>query len=164
MLAGVVVGERMADGQVELRSAGTRDLPSLVALTVAFYEEDGFTATPEALRARFDEFLRQADANVTVAEVVNSGEIVGFALTTLRLILESGSVAELQDLYVLPDFRGGGIGSALVTGAGEWARTSSAGLMEVVIAPNGRDVSHLHRYYATLGFVDEGRRILHRSV
>jgi aminoglycoside 6'-N-acetyltransferase I len=144
---------------VTLRSATKDDLPNLVELTAAFYREDGFTTPQHALGERFSWFLDQADARVTVAATSNA--IIGFALTTTRLILESGLVAELQDLYVDPRYRGKGIGSALVTDAVRWARSGSASILDVVIAPNGRDVTHLNRYYAHLDFVDKGRRIVH---
>jgi GNAT superfamily N-acetyltransferase len=156
-----------ADGQlavesVTLRPAIEADLPGLVELTTAFYQEDGFTTAHEALAERFITLLDLSEANLTVA--VTSKAIIGFALTTMRLILESGLVAELQDLYVRPEHRGKGVGSALVSDAARWARTNGADLLEVVIAPNGRDVSHLHRYYESRGFVDEGRRIVYRDV
>ena len=40
----------------------------------------------------------------------------------------------------------------------------AATLLEVVVAPNGQDVTHLFAYYRARGFVDEGRRILARPV
>jgi hypothetical protein len=51
--------------------------------------------------------------------------------------------------------------SRLVADAVQWARDNSAAILDVVIAPNGRDVTHLGRYYASLGFVDERRRLVH---
>ena len=150
---------RLSTGSVTLRGANPSDLPGLVDLTVAFYEEDGFSAARADLEARFGSLLGQPEANVTVAATAHA--IVGFALTTTRLILESGLVAELQDLYVDPRYRGKGVGSALVTDAAAWARANSAAMLEVVIAPNGRDVTHLQRYYGSLGFLDQGRQIVH---
>lgn len=41
-----------------------------------------------------------------------------------------------------------------------WARRIGAAQLEVVIAPNGMDVSHLFGYYAARGFADDGRRLL----
>jgi ribosomal protein S18 acetylase RimI-like enzyme len=152
----------MAPVTVTVRPASPEDLPSLVDLTTAFYEEDGFAPVEEALPGRFRTFLGQTEANITVAETPEA--IIGFALTTMRLILESGLVAELQDLYVRPEHRGEGVGSALVGDAVRWARMNDAGTLEVVIAPNGRDVSHLRRYYESRGFIDEGRRIVFLGV
>lgn len=125
---------------------------------MAFYEEGGFSTVESALSGRFTTFLGQSGANVTVAV---ASVPIGFALTTMRLILELGWVAELQDLYVQLEHRGTGIGSALISDAARWARAKSARVLEVVIAPNGRDVTRLNRYYESRSFVDEGRRIVH---
>jgi aminoglycoside 6'-N-acetyltransferase I len=149
---------------VAVRTATAADLPALVELTAAFYEEDGFTTDRAVLPERFTTLLGLSDARVAVATTADSDEATGFALTTVRLVLESGLVAEAQDLYVRPEHRGRGVGSALLDDAAAWARATSAVQLEVVVAPNGRDVSHLHRYYASRGFVDHGRRILHLEV
>jgi len=159
MLAGMEMEDSHGPESIALREAAVEDLPRLVQLTRDFYAEDGFSAAENDLIARFGTFLSQSDANVTVATTPLA--IVGFALTTMRLILESGIVAELQDLYVQREHRGKGIGTMLIREAARWARANSAASLEVVIAPNERDVTHLHRYNAARGFVDEGRRLIH---
>jgi aminoglycoside 6'-N-acetyltransferase I len=143
---------------VDIRAATRADLSDLLALARAFYDEDGFTTTDAELERNFAALLESGDAHTAVA--VRDGHVVGFALTTTRLILESGVVAELQDLYVTPDARSGGIGSALIADATRWARSQSASQLEIVIAPNGQDVSHLFAYYQGRGFINEGRRLL----
>lgn len=142
-----------------MRPATGADVPRLAALTTAFYVEDGFTTSRAALPGRLITLLGHPEANVAVAETNDA--VIGFALTTARLTLESGCVAELQDLYVRPEHRSRGVGSALVSDAARWARDHAAAALEVVIAPNGRDVNRLHRYYRSRGFLDEGRRIVH---
>jgi aminoglycoside 6'-N-acetyltransferase I len=166
ILTDVVSDQNPVLGSVTLRCATEHDLPAVADLTTAFYDEDGFAIVPRAaLEARLRMFLSQPDANMTVAVTsVTPDAIIGFALSTMRLILESGLVAELQDLYVAPSYRGTGIGSALVSDAARWARDNAAATLEVVIAPNGRDVAHLDRFYASLGFVDERRRLVHLDV
>lgn len=145
-----------------LRAATADDLADLVRLAHDFYDEDGFTAADDDIRARFDELLTSRDARIAV--VVHDGATCAFALTTVRLILESGLVAELQDLFVEPDHRRMGIANALIDDATEWARAQSASLLEVVVAPNGRDVTNLVDYYRLRGFADEGRRLLGRAL
>ena len=145
-----------------LRTAAVSDLPDLVRLTRAFYDEDGFTASDDDIRSRFQDLLAAGDARVVVAS--HDDALCGFALTTIRLILESGPVAEIQDLFVDPDRRGEGIGNALIEDAASWARAQSASLLEVVVAPNGRDVGRLISYYTSRGFTDEGRRIVSRPL
>jgi aminoglycoside 6'-N-acetyltransferase I len=151
--------EQVERGPVWLRAATEDDLPALLDLTVAFYDDDGFTAARADLRDRLASFLREPAACLTVA--ATSEGVVGFALTTIRLVLESGPVAELQDLYVVPAHRRAGVGSALVADAARWARAGSAAILDVVIAPNGRDVDHLQHYYSARGFADRGRRLVH---
>ncbi|HKC28536.1 MAG TPA: GNAT family N-acetyltransferase [Jatrophihabitans sp.] len=142
-----------------IRAAQVDDLPELLRLARAFYDEDGFTTSTAQLEANFRVlFADTDDAQISVA--VCGGRSVGFALTTSRMILESGVVAELQDLYVEPAHRQRGIGTLLVDDAARWARARHATLLEVVVAPNGRDVGHLFSYYAARGFSDEGRRLL----
>jgi aminoglycoside 6'-N-acetyltransferase I len=150
-----------SDGVPEplLRAASVDDLPDLLRLAREFYDEDGFATSDADLERNFRALLASpADAYVCLAVV--DGTCVGFALTTSRMILESGIVAELQDLYVMPAHRRHGVGDALVDDAVEWAADHNASLIEVVVAPNGRDVSRLIAYYERLGFSDEGRLTL----
>jgi aminoglycoside 6'-N-acetyltransferase I len=147
------------------RPATGRDLAVLLRLARAFYDEDGFTTSDADLERNLLALLQSDDAHIAVA-IRDDGDddVVGFALTTARLILESGVVAELQDLYVTPSARTGGVGSALIADAVQWARTRSAGQLEIVIAPNGQDVSQLYAYYRGRGFVEEGRRLMVRDI
>ncbi|MDT4942112.1 MAG: hypothetical protein QOJ34_2201 [Pseudonocardiales bacterium] len=147
----------------QLRDAGPQDLPDLLRLTRDFYDEDGFTTSTVELERNFGALLALVrTAHISLATL--GDRAVGFALTTCQVILESGVVAELQDLYVEPAHRGSGLGAALIADAADWARSRGATLLDVVVAPNGRDVGPLLRYYAARGFRDEGRRLLSRTV
>jgi aminoglycoside 6'-N-acetyltransferase I len=146
----------------ELRQAVASDIPVLVSLARAFYDEDGFTTSDAMLRANFEVLV--PDANAHVMLVLRQGRPCGFALTTTGFTLESGTIAELQDLYVRPEDRRRGLGALLIADAMAWARHASASLIELVVAPNGRDVGHLFGYYEAQGFLDEGRRVLGRPL
>lgn len=148
--------------ELALRAAAAADLPSLVRLTRAFYDEDGFSTPTAHIERHLALLLAAPQARLCIADV--AGRPVGFALTTAQLVLESGVVAELQDLYVEPASRRHGIAAALIADAEAWSRTQSAALLEVVVAPNGRDVSQLLAYYRARGFADEGRRLLTRPL
>jgi aminoglycoside 6'-N-acetyltransferase I len=147
---------------IDIRTATSEDIGVLVGLARAFYDEDGFATTDADLGHNLDVLLRAGNAHLVLATLGVSVE--GFALSTTAFILESGLVAELQDLYVVPRARGHGIGAALIEDAARWAQSQSATLLEVVIAPNGRDVTHLLGYYRARGFTDGGRRILARTL
>lgn len=150
-----------SDGVPEplLRTARIDDLPELLRLAREFYDEDGFTTSDADLERNFRALLGDED-NAYVCLATVDGACVGFALTTNRMILESGNVAELQDLYVMPAYRRHGIGDVLIDDAVEWAAERQASMVEVVVAPNDRDVSRLVAYYERLGFRDEGRLTL----
>jgi aminoglycoside 6'-N-acetyltransferase I len=151
------------DSDPRLRTARLDDLPELLRLAREFYDEDGFATTDDELQKNFRAlFAAPASAHICLAVAGDSG--IGFALTTTELILESGVVAELQDLYVIPAYRGTGLGKRLIDDAQRWAKDQGAALLEIVVAPNGRDVSRLLRYYIAHGFRDEGRRLLSREL
>ena len=154
-----MAGSSDAAAPALLRAARLGDLPELMRLARAFYDEDGF-ATSDAELGRNFRALLAARTSARICLALHDGSAVGFALTTSRLILESGVVAELQDLYVMPAHRRRGVATSLVDDAIGWARAQQASLLEVVIAPNDRDVSHLFDYFAAQGFRDEGRRLL----
>ena len=142
-----------------LRTAGLDDLSELMRLAREFYDEDGFTTSDAELDHNFRALLAdRSSARICLA--VDNGSGIGFALTTCRVVLESGVVAELQDLYVRPAHRRLGVGTRLISDAISWAKAQHASSLEVVVAPNGSDVGHLLGYYGAQGFRDEGRRLL----
>lgn len=146
---------------MEIREARAVDAATVVELAAAFYAEDGFTTPAHELAANLDVLLSSEAARVAVAV---DGDVVGFAVTTTGFQLESGFIAELADLFVVPERRGGGVGRALIEDSVEWARSVGARQVELVVAPNGRDVSHLFDLYARFGFDDGGRRLLVREL
>ncbi len=143
---------------IELRAAVLADLPDLLRLAREFYDEDGFATSDADLDRNFRALLAAPTAHTCLA--VDGGSAIGFALTTSQLVLESGVVAELQDLYVMPAHRRQGVAGRLIDDATRWARAQQASLLDVVVAPNGQDVSALLAYYVARGFRDDGRRLL----
>lgn len=142
-----------------LRPATADDVETLIALTLAFYAEDGFATGEPAIRTNWSALLGLDSVRAMVAE--REGEIVGFAVTTSHVGLESGLVAELEDLYVRPDARRRGIAAQLITDSADWARDRGCTVLDVCIAPNGRDAGHLFDFYRARGFHDDGRRLVH---
>lgn len=143
---------------MSLRTARESDLPALLSLAVAFYEEDGFTTPEGELRANLATLVTSSAARVAVSE--DAGRVVAFAITTTSFGLESGLIAELEDLYVAPEARRRGVANRLIEDSRRWAEERGCSLLEVVIAPNGNDVGHLLDFYGKRGFQDEGRRLL----
>jgi GNAT superfamily N-acetyltransferase len=74
------------------------------------------------------------------------GAIVGFATTTLK-----GDVAELDDLFVDPDWMRRGVARALVLDAVSVARSGGSTRLEVTANPHALD------FYNAVGFVGDGQ-------
>jgi aminoglycoside 6'-N-acetyltransferase I len=147
---------------VTLRTADAADFAAVLELAVAFYAEDGFTTSRERLARHLDHLLTSDAARVAVVE--EEAEIVAFAISTSSYGLENGLIAELEDLFVAPRARRRGVAAALIEDSAAWARAIGASLLEIVVAPNGQDVSHLFDIYRGRGFADDGRRILARPL
>jgi len=145
-----------------LRTARASDLGAILELAVAFYAEDGFSTPRSQLEKHLRHLLVSDAAHAAVVE--EDGEIVAFGISTSSYGLESGLVAELEDLYVVPEARRRGLAGELIEDAAGWATGIGAAQLELVIAPNGADVSHLFEIYRGRGFVDDGRRILARDL
>ncbi|MFF4192228.1 GNAT family N-acetyltransferase [Nonomuraea sp. NPDC001831] len=141
-----------------IRAAVPDDLPALHDLAVAFYAEDGFTTPAQTLKANLARLIAEPGVRVAVSE--SAGRLVAFGITTTTFGLEQGLYAELEDLFVAPEARRRGEAERLIEDSRRWAAGRGCTALEVVIAPNGADVSHLFAYYGKRGFRDEGRRIL----
>lgn len=150
-------------GGLVVRPARTVELMPVLGLAAAFYREEGFTTAVRELQHNLGVLLDSADARVAVADI-GATQMVGFAITTLSFGLEQGRIAELEDLYVRPAQRRGGIATALIDDSINWARSRGCRAVELVIAPNGNNVARLHRYYARHGFTDGDRRLLSRNL
>ncbi|WP_431957846.1 GNAT family N-acetyltransferase [Nocardia lijiangensis] len=145
-----------------VRAAGPVDLSAVLALAVAFYSEDGFATGEPELRGNLATLLASPAARVAVAH--SADRLLGFAVTTTSFGLESGLVAELEDLFVVPAARRRGLAGQLIEDSVGWARERGCRCLELVIAPNGRDVGHLFAYYLARGFHNDGRRLISRRL
>lgn len=99
---------------MSVRLASTADAEVLARLLVDFNEEFGTDTDPaDVLAARFARILDDPDAFAVIAS--DGLRDTGFGLVTLRpAIWFDGPVATLDELYVVPDLRDRGIGTALM--------------------------------------------------
>ncbi len=96
------------------RGALPQDAEHVVALMQRYYAEDGYEFDADAALSALQELLaRPALGQVWCVEA--SGETVGYFVLTLGYSLEYRGVdAFLDELYLLPDYRGQGIGKQAV--------------------------------------------------
>jgi GNAT superfamily N-acetyltransferase len=137
----------MSADQTTTRLATPDDADELARLLVDFNAEFDVASPPVARVAARLRTLLGGDA--TIAIVVGT-PIVGLALVTLRPnVWYPGPVALLDELYVVPDRRNRGIGTAIVGHLQALARARGVGLIEINVDEPDVDAQ---RFYERHGF------------
>jgi putative acetyltransferase len=130
---------------VKIRRAVTADSPAAAGVVRAVYDEFGFTWDEAGYHADLHD-VEASHAVFFVAEV--DGRIVGTAGLT-----DHGS---LERLYVLPEARGSGAGSALLTAVAEEARRRGHDRIEIW---SDKRFTDAHRLYERHGARVVGERV-----
>ncbi len=136
---------------VPVRRAGSADAEVLGRLLFEFNVEfETPTPSAAAFASRFRELLGRDD----VVALLSGDEAAptGFAFLTLRPTpYYDGPFAQLEELYVVPDLRDGGIGTALLGEAITVVRAAGAGEMHINVDEIDVDT---RRFYERHGFVN----------
>jgi ribosomal protein S18 acetylase RimI-like enzyme len=130
-----------------IRRAEPRDAGDVGRLLHDFNTEyDDYTPGPEPMGKRIAELLESGDVTV----LIGGDGPDGLALLRFRPSLWSESLdCYLEELYVVPDKRGQGLGRALMEAAIETARSEGAGYMDLGTAETDTAARAL---YEKLGF------------
>jgi RimJ/RimL family protein N-acetyltransferase len=138
----------MADAPVEIRPATDEDRVPLAVLFAAVAEErDGIaTEPPVDVEERAASWQLEG---TTVA--VGDGEIVG----SIHVGKSRHGFGEIG-MAVARDWRGRGVGSALLASAVEWARAEGLHKLSLAVFPHNAAGIALYRKF---GFVEEGRLV-----
>lgn len=138
------------------------DLSNAVALLQRFFVEEGFATPADKIEAHARTMAGLEICAVLVAE--QADQAVGIATVSMEFGIEFGWSAEMGDLYVVPEWRGKGVSRRLVAAAEAFLRERQAAGFQVTVTPYAEAHHGLGRYYKALGFSDEGRRILYKSL
>jgi GNAT superfamily N-acetyltransferase len=133
----------------EVRQAGSDDADVVARLLDAFNTEFG-TSSPGAgvLAGR----LRQLLGGTELLALLIGVPAVGVAVISLRRnVWFGGPVALLDELYVQPDRRNGGLGTILLEAAEDLARAHGSELLEINVDGEDHDA---RRFYERHGFAD----------
>lgn len=130
---------------------------SALSLLQRFFIEEGFDAPPEQIRANLTEFFAHNDYSVFLAYL--NDQPVGIATVSTSISVELGRMAEIDDLYVLPEARGQGVAKALITKVIEWCQSQGRAYIQVAITPAGEAAHGLQKFYKQLGFIDTQRAL-----
>ena len=138
----------MADAPFQIRPAHDGDrLPLAVIFAAVAEERDGIATEPP-----IDIEVRAASWTLDGTLVAVAGaEIVG----SLHIDLSRYGFGEIG-MAVARDWRGRGVGSALLAAAIEWARERGLHKLTLAVFPHNEAAIALYRKF---GFVEEGRRV-----
>lgn len=145
-----------ASSALKVATATAKDLPSLVELLgVLFAQEADFVPDADKQRRALEAIL--ADTRIGRIYVAREGGRVVGMVSTLYTIstAEGGKAAWLEDMVVLPDCRGRGIGAAMLAHAVVGAR--EAGCLRLTLLSD-EDNAQAHAVYAAEGFQFSGMR------
>lgn len=134
--------EMTGAAQSEIRRAGETDAAAIAQLLHDFNSEyEDFTPGVPALTERLGELL----ANGTITVLLAGDPPLGFALFRIRPSLWSkAGDAYLEELYVVPERRGKGIGGALLDAAIETARKAGADHFELTTGETDTEARALY--------------------
>jgi ribosomal protein S18 acetylase RimI-like enzyme len=140
---------------MDLRPATAADAPALAALAIAFRDHLARTFPSDAQLAQgVAQLLAAPDAELVVA--CEGIALRGYALLRFRHSMwAAGIEAALEDLFVDPSARRGGVGRRLVTFALERAR--ARGAVTACLDTNEHNTAST-RIYGSLGFDCVSRR------
>jgi ribosomal protein S18 acetylase RimI-like enzyme len=104
---------------VDIRPANSADIPELLALVRRYWDYEGIAGF-EALRIELvlQQLLAAAGPRGAVWVAQAQGALVGYLIVVLVVSVEhKGLMAEIDELFVLPEARSRGIGTALLAAA-----------------------------------------------
>jgi len=117
----------------------------------------------EPVPETFAERLRKSvkTGNIDVLAARSEGRILGVAVLAYRPNIPAGALfASIEDLYVRPEARRQGVGTALLTAADERCAAHRISYVEVQVEDEAAE-----SFYKTLGYDQEvGVRVLSRSL
>ena len=129
---------------VIVRPAEVSDLPRLADLFDAYRQFYGQPSRRPRAEAFLRERLERGDSKLFVA--VHEGRIEGFTqLYPSFSSLSMGPIWVFNDIFVAPDARGGGIGSALLERAHRLAEETGAAHMTLATARDNRSAIELYQ-------------------
>jgi GNAT superfamily N-acetyltransferase len=115
----------------------------LIAAYQRFYEVDD--VDDERNRSFFRRFLAPSEDGELLAAREEDGEILGYAC--LYWTFSSTRAVEtvlMNDLFVMPEARGRGVGRALIEASADVARERGAGWLEWATAPDNHTAQRLY--------------------
>lgn len=137
--------------------AGPPDIATLVGLMNQFYAESHYPLDRAWAEASFRELLgNTARGRAWISR--RGAEAVGYVVLTLRHSMEFGGLAAfIDDLFVRPDARQSGVGTALLTALFEECRALGVAAVQVEAGSDNEGAGSLYQKFGLEPYGD-GRR------
>ena len=136
---------------MKIRNATTKDITDIAVLGKRFVDE----VPTWGLVARTEDQIKQLDTQlIWVAEEEN--KILGYAICLPRendgscIFKNDDKILELDEIYLVPEARGKGIGSQLLQTINDYAR--KAGYTKLFVYSSVKDLDPVTRFYRGSGF------------
>ena len=138
-----------------IERAGFADIPALVELMNQFYAESSYALDREWAGASFRRLLEE-DARGAAWIARRDTESAGYVVLTLRHSMEFGGLAGvIDDLFVRPEFRRQGIGSALLSVLFDTCRKLEVAAVHVEVSPSNAAATELYQSLGLRGYSEE---------
>jgi len=138
------------------------DCSHAALLLQRFFAEEGFDTPASIIAARVAQMAGIDQCGLFVAE--EGGQAVAVATCSMEFGIEFGWWAEMGDLYVVPEWRGQGLSRQLVAAIEAYARAGGATGYQVTVTPFGEEHMGLKAFYRAMGFADDGRLLLFKTL
>jgi diamine N-acetyltransferase len=143
------------------RSASLADVPAILAHQRAYYATDGYAFDEAVARAAIEGLLGDAERG-RLWVLAHEDTIVGYLAVTFGWSLEwGGRDAFVDELYLAPSHRGGGIGGRAIALAEEACRAAGVRALHLEVE---RTNARARALYARTGFADTDRLLLTRRL
>jgi ribosomal protein S18 acetylase RimI-like enzyme len=138
-----------------IERAGHADIPVLVELMSQFHAESSYALDREWAAASFAQLLRDEQRGaVWIARC--GADAAGHVVLVLRHSMEFGGLAGVvDDLFVRPQFRRQGVGSALLSALLEACRKLQVVAVHVEVGPDNVAASTLYQAFGLRGHSTE---------
>jgi len=139
----------MSDAQVKIRLAVASDIEALTSLLqILFSIEEDFFFNQPLQRRGLELMLTNDRCCVLVAE--DNGQVVGMCSGQLTISTAEGGPALLvEDMVVLADYRGQGLGQRLMAKVAEWGKTKGVSRLQLLADRNNTSALE---FYKRLGW------------
>jgi diamine N-acetyltransferase len=146
------------------QSASLADVPSILAHQRAYYAADGYAFDEAVARAAIEGLLGDPERGRlwVLAEGDTPDQILGYLAVTFGWSLEwGGRDAFVDELYLAPSHRGGGIGRTAIALAEDACRAAGVRALHLEVE---RANTRGRALYARTGFADTDRLLLTRRL